>query len=120
QKVDGYTRWLEGRIADLVGEALSNLSPARLEASEGETTFAVNRRNNQEAAVPDMLARGEPLKGPDDHSVPVLAARTPGGELLAVMFGYACHPTTLSDNLWCGDYPGYAQIALEKNHPQAT
>jgi hypothetical protein len=42
------------------------------------------------------------------------------GRLLAVLFGYACHPTTLSFTQWCGDYPGFAQLALEKNHPGAT
>ncbi|MCE9534143.1 MAG: hypothetical protein K8T89_23950, partial [Planctomycetes bacterium] len=34
-------------------------------------------------------------------------------------FGYACHPTTLSFTKWCGDYPGFAQLAIEKNHPGA-
>ena len=40
--------------------------------------------------------------------------------LTAILFGYACHPTTLRFEKWCGDYPGFAQIALEKNHPEAT
>jgi hypothetical protein len=37
--------------------------------------------------------------------------------LRAVLFGYACHATTLSGLQWCGDYPGYAQIAIEKQYP---
>jgi neutral ceramidase len=80
----------------------------------------VNRRNNREAEVPEILARGEPLQGPVDHSVPVLAVHDAQGRLLAVAFGYACHPTTLSDNQWCGDYPGYAQAALEQRYPGAA
>jgi neutral ceramidase len=42
------------------------------------------------------------------------------GSLSAVLFGYACHPTTLSFMTWCGDYPGFAQLEIEKNHPGTT
>jgi len=38
-------------------------------------------------------------------------------ESLAVLFGYACHPTTLSFTTWCGDYPGFAQLQIEKQFP---
>jgi len=120
EMVDEYTQWLEPRILQTVDEALSRLSPARLSAGEGTCTFAGNRRNNSEAEAADMLAKGIPLKGPVDHSVPILAVHDPEGNLLAVMFGYACHPTTLSDLQWCGDYPGYAMIEVEKAHPGAT
>jgi hypothetical protein len=112
-----YSVVLENKIIDVVAQAFSDLSPARLSAGEGKATFAVNRRNNVEAEVPDLLASGKPLKGPVDHSVPVLAVHKAGGRLAAVLFGYACHPTTLSFTKWCGDYPGFAQIDLEKNHP---
>ncbi|MDH7569455.1 MAG: hypothetical protein QHJ73_07710 [Armatimonadota bacterium] len=118
RRVDEYTRWLEVRVVQAVDEAIAGLAPALLAAGEGTATFAVNRRNNPEAEVPQRQAAGT-LVGPVDHRVPVLAVRSPGGGLRAVVFGYACHPTTLSDNLWCGDYPGYAQLALEKSHPGA-
>jgi len=55
-----------------------------------------------------------------DHAVPVLTVTRPGGKLEAVLFGYACHPTTLSFQTWCGDYPGFAQLELEASHPGAT
>jgi len=116
---DQYTLELEKTIVDKVAEALAHLEPATLWAGEGKTDFAVNRRNNPEADVPDMLRRGEALKGPVDHSVPVLAVRRPDGTLRAVAFGYACHATTLSGYEWCGDYAGFTQIALEKSHPGA-
>ena len=32
-------------------------------------------------------------------------------------FGYACHPTVLDGYEWSGDYPGFAQIELEKSYP---
>ncbi len=37
--------------------------------------------------------------------------------MLAVLFGYACHATTLSLNEWNADYPGYAQAELEQAFP---
>jgi len=110
--VEEYTR-------KMVGEALKNLAPATLAAGRGKATFAVNRRNNREADVPAILAKGEPLKGPVDHDVPVLTVANAAGKTTAILFGYACHPTTLSFTKWCGDYPGFAQLEIEKAHPGA-
>ena len=41
---------------------------------------------------------------------------------LVVLFGYACHATTLGGDFYRynGDYAGYAQIALEQAHPGST
>jgi hypothetical protein len=40
----------------------------------------------------------------------------------AVLFGYACHNTTLGGNFYqiSGDYAGFAQLELEKLHPGVT
>lgn len=118
--VEHYTAEMVTRIVDLVGESLAQLQDAELQYGEGRATFAVNRRNNREADVPTMLEKGIPLVGPVDHAVPVLTVTRPGGKLEAILFGYACHPTTLSFLTWCGDYPGYAQLELERHHPGAT
>jgi hypothetical protein len=118
--VNAYTDLMVTKCVAMVGEALAQLAPARLQMGEGKATFAVNRRNNREADVPQLLAQGTPLKGPVDHAVPVLTVTRPDGTLAAVVFGYACHPTTLSFLTWCGDYPGFAQLELENNHPGTT
>ena len=118
--VNEYTDQMVTRCVAMVGEALSKLAPATLQMGQGKTTFAVNRRNNREADVPNLIANGTPLVGPVDHSVPVMTVTRPDGKLDAVLFGYACHPTTLSFLTWCGDYPGFAQVELEKNHPGVT
>ncbi|MDA0833063.1 MAG: neutral/alkaline non-lysosomal ceramidase N-terminal domain-containing protein [Planctomycetota bacterium] len=118
--VEQYTQEMIVKAVKLVGEALDDLAPASLSQGNGMTTFAVNRRNNREADVPDILARGEALVGPVDHNVPVLKVTRPDGTLAAVLFGYACHPTTLSFLTICGDYPGFAQVEIEKNHPGVT
>lgn len=112
-----YSDWMEDRVVEAVGEALGNLKPAELLKGEGKCTFAVNRRENTEADVAKKLAEGKPLKGVVDHYVPVLAIKAESGKLLGVLFGYACHPTTLSWYTWCGDYPGFAQVNLEAKHP---
>ncbi|MBU6293074.1 MAG: neutral/alkaline non-lysosomal ceramidase N-terminal domain-containing protein [Planctomycetes bacterium] len=118
--VEEYTTRMVDLTVEAVGRALADLKPAKLATGTGSTTFAVNRRNNKEAEVPAILARGEALKGPVDHAVPVLAVSRPDGRLAAVLFGYACHPTTLSFTKVCGDYPGFAQEMVEKNHPGVT
>lgn len=118
--VEQYTDLMVEKMVELVGRALADLKPAKLEQGEGKSTFAVNRRNNREVDVPAILARSEPLKGPVDHSVPVMKVTRQNGSIGAILFGYACHPTTLSFTKWCGDYPGFAQIAIEKKFPGST
>ncbi|MGI8982827.1 MAG: neutral/alkaline non-lysosomal ceramidase N-terminal domain-containing protein [Pirellulaceae bacterium] len=120
KRVNEYSQRLEKQMIAVIGQAIAALQPASVTAGVGQCTFAVNRRNNKEAEVPAILARGEQLKGPVDHRVPVLAVKDEGGKLVAVVFGYACHNTTLSFYQWCGDYAGFAQIAIEKQHPGAT
>ncbi len=115
-----YTDKMVLQTVEVVNEALKNLEPAELSYTVGQCTFAVNRRNNVEAKVPEIIKRGEKLKGPVDHDVPVLQVNRPDGTRLAILFGYACHPTTLSFTKWCGDYPGFAQIQLEKTYPGVT
>jgi len=119
-RIEAYSDALEEKILGAAGEAIAKLEPARLLAGEGRAGFAVNRRANREADVPRLLAENAPLAGPVDHTVPVLAVRAQDGRLAALLFGYACHCTNLDTYLWCGDYAGFAQIAIEKAHAGAT
>ncbi|MBX3412069.1 MAG: neutral/alkaline non-lysosomal ceramidase N-terminal domain-containing protein [Pirellulales bacterium] len=116
--VRSYTKTLEDSIVAVVGEAIEKLAPREIAFNEGQATFAVNRRNNPENEVPQLRTVGK-LRGPVDYSVPVLSVRDGAGQLLAVAFGYACHATCLSSFQWSGDYPGFAQLALEQRHPEA-
>ena len=116
-KIDAYAEVLLKKIIAVTDAALDSKVPARLQHGSGKCTFAVNRRENKPYdTVPEVRANGL-LKGPVDHDVPVLSVRGEDGKLLAVLFGYACHATTLSLNEWNGDYPGYAQAELEKAFP---
>ena len=117
--IEEYSRALEKDVVAAVRRALAEMKPATLWAGQGTSPFAVNRRNNPQNKVVELRKQGIALKGPQDHDLPVLAIRSPQGDLRAVVFGYACHCTTLSGQLWSGDYAGFAQIDFEKAHPGA-
>ena len=117
KRIEEYSVRLENEIVRMTGEALKNLEPVTLKHGIGITRFGVNRRENKQYDVPKLIA-AQALKGPIDHDVPVLAVYK-GLELKAVVFGYACHSTTLGIQKFSGDYSGFTQIALEKSHPGA-
>lgn len=118
-RIRDYTLKLEATIVDKVAEAFASLAPATLWAGEGTADFGVNRRNNREPEAPAILARGKKFKGPDDHTIPVLAVKGLDGKLRAAVFGYACHTSSLALLQWSGDYAGFAMIELEKSCPEA-
>jgi hypothetical protein len=112
---------LHEKIVTVVGKALQRLAPCELASGNGSATFACNRRNNGELEVVRLREEGN-LRGPVDFDVPVLSVRSEDDKLLAVVFGYACHGTTLgpSNLKWSGDYAGHAQLLLEQAHPGCT
>jgi neutral ceramidase len=110
-----YTDRLAGTMAGTVLAALADRKPARLAYGGGTARFAMNRRQ----VTPKGIINGRNPDGPVDHSVPVLAVLGTDGALRAAVFGYACHNTTLSYQKWCGDYAGFAQLALQAKHPGA-
>lgn len=113
--IEEYSAGLIEKIVRTIESALDDLQPATVSYGLGTADFAVNRRTNREPDVPQLRAENK-LLGPVDHAVPVLAIRRTGGALAALVFGYACHNTTLSFQQWCGDYAGFAQNALEERH----
>jgi neutral ceramidase len=116
KQVDAYTTHLQAKLVQVVDDAFKDLWPAHLAQGNGHVTFATNRRTNKEADVPKRRDLGQ-LQGPVDHHAPVLSVRDNTGKVRAIVFGYACHATVLSFYQWCGDYPGFAQLELEKRYP---
>ena len=102
----------------MVELALADLAPAEISVGHGSAGFAVNRRQS----TPRGVVIGLNPKGPVDHDVPVLKIASPEGKLRAVLFGYACHNTTLGGDCYKfnGDYAGFAQAELEKALPGTT
>lgn len=111
-----YGATLQTKIVDLVGRALDALAPAKVEYVKARCGFAMNRRTPSDAGF-----KNNPWsEGPVDHDVPVLKVSGGDGKLRAILFGYACHNTTLGFYQFCGDYAGFAQQYVEEKHPEAT
>lgn len=119
KKLGPYAEQLQAWMVQAITRAVTGMKPSLLSVGQGRARFAINRRNNVEAKVPSMMQNGQSFAGPIDHDVPVLRVTSPDGELKAIVFGYACHNTTLQFLRWCGDYAGYAQEYLESRHKGA-
>lgn len=102
-----YYGFVETKIAEAIDQALGKLAPATLHFEQGLAGFAVNRRRVGHREYP----------GPVDHDVPVLVAKSPAGNPVAILFGYACHNTVLGGQEVNGDYAGFAQSYLEQRYP---
>lgn len=104
--IDQYTRELEDMVEKVALAALRDRRPARLSWQISKAFFAANRRTPG---------------GPVDDDLPFLTVTDANGKLRAILANYACHCTTLGGNFvqFCGDWAGYAQEYLEKDHPGA-
>ncbi len=111
-----YTAQLKDKLLSIAGDALKRLAPARLDYMRSRCGFAMNRRR----PTPAGFTNAPNSAGPVDHDVPVLRVTNPQGQLVAVLFGYACHNTTMGDYMIRGDYAGYAQQYVEEMHPGVT
>jgi neutral ceramidase len=107
QRVERYTREVTDALETVALNALQDRRPARLNWGHGRAGFAANRR-----------IKG----GPVDQDLPVLFVAGSDGKLRAVFASYACHCTTLDGhfNQLCGDWAGYAQECIEREHPGAV
>ncbi|QDV20779.1 Neutral/alkaline non-lysosomal ceramidase [Gimesia panareensis] len=111
-----YYDQLATTLVKTIGLAIENLEPAQLSWSAARCSVAMNRRTPTATGY-----RNHPNpNGRVDHQVPVLRVDDPQGNLKAVMFGYACHNTTMGFRKWLGDYAGFAQEYFEKDHPGVT
>lgn len=101
--ISRYTAWFGGELVELVGRSIGNLQPAQLSFGQGLAGLAVNRRRVGNPEYPNVT----------DPDLPVLLVRGTDGAIRAIVFGYACHNTTLDDLLVSGDWAGYAQSEVE-------
>jgi neutral ceramidase len=113
-----YADKLREDLYTVIGAALKEMQPASLEFGQSTAGFAINRREFTRQTVRIGLNPG----GPVDHAVPTIAVRSADGKLKAVLYGYACHNTTLTGEHYkiSGDYAAYSQAEIESAHPGAT
>ncbi|NLJ36334.1 MAG: hypothetical protein GX358_08955 [candidate division WS1 bacterium] len=113
-----YMQEMTAKVCDLIEQAVANLQPVRLEYSQIPCTMGVNRRQMGPDGTPAGM-RPEPRK-PIDPDVPVLWAISPENQVRLVMFGYACHPTTMGGLEFSTDYVGYSRDWVEAAYPTST
>jgi hypothetical protein len=113
QRTVAYTRQLQDKVVEVVEQALSRMEPAYLSWGVGVVDFVMNRRE----FTPNGVILGVNPRGLADRSVPVLRVDRPDGKLCAVLFGTACHNTTLTDKNYeiCGDFAGFAQTYIQEH-----
>ena len=108
---------LTGTFVQLVGEAMKQCVPVTADYTHARCGFAMNRRLPTATGFKNSANPA----GPVDHRVPVLRVRvTETQKDLGIMFGYACHCTTMGHQKFNGDYAGYAQGFIEQAHPGAV
>ncbi len=119
QHLEQYARLLVERLESVVIEALKSRRPGQLAWTVGNVPFAANRRVLKEGR---WTGFGAVLDAPADRSLPLLRIADAQGKLLAVVFNYACHNTTLRGNFTRihGDWAGCAQEYIEADHPGAV
>ena len=105
-----YLEELENKLAGVVAMAMQGFQTVVADIGAGQYGLAINRRGERNGAVvncprPDGLV---------DHSLPVLRFDNESGEPAGIIFNYACHPTSMSDNFAISaDYPGPARSFVE-------
>lgn len=117
KSVEAYSLLFLERTLTAAKAAFNNLEPVKLAFGRGEAHFAVNRRQFNTGGV----SIGVNPDGNVDRGVPVLSVQRNDESLKAIVFGYACHCTTLGATYEVsGDWAGYAQRELEEAYPEAT
>jgi neutral ceramidase len=113
EKAIAYVESLQTRILSSIDAAFIKLAPANISFQKARAGFAMNRR-----LPSDTGYKNSPNpEGRVDHAVPLLRVEDAEGAITAIVFGYACHNTTLGLYQMNGDYAGYAQHYLEEAHP---
>jgi neutral ceramidase len=110
-----YQERLAETLVSIAGKARAARESASLSYSHARCGFAMNRRLPVESGI----AHTPNPDGPVDHDVPVLVAER-DGKPAAILFGYACHATTLKADRYCGDWPTYAVDEIEKRYPETV
>lgn len=114
--VPEYVESLRRKVVAAAGVARSNARPATLHAGRGllEDGFAINRRRKENGRV---LNAPNPPGVKDDEVITLTVRDAATGNILAVLFQFTCHPTTMGDYRLSADYPGAARRHVEASLP---
>jgi len=108
---EDYLSELTGKLTALLRDAAAGLREARLYYTVGSCTMGINRRR---PGTTNLLPNADK---PIDTDVPVMRVLTPDGDVRAVLFSYACHPTVMGGRRIGPDYVGPAMDLLREAIP---
>lgn len=108
---DAYKQTLLNAIEKTVGTALATARPASLRFGRSECRNAVNRRRLKKNG---FVAWGINPYGVTDPEVIAVTAVGTDGRPIGVLTNYACHPTTVRDQGFGGDFVGWAMQDVER------
>ena len=113
-----YVQTLETRLVDVVRDALARTAPVRIGVGSGSSPVGANRREVvTDPAGGSTIRLGRNPSLATDREVQVLKISRAGtGDLVAVVFAYATHSTSMGPRnyLVSGDVHGLAAQFLEK------
>ena len=114
ESIKPYLERLAVEIGDAVLEARARLAPAFVSYGTGSCALAANR--DLWDADAERYACGYNPAGATDDAVLVARITDDAGSVVATLFNYACHPTTLAweNRLLSPDFVGAAREVLEE------
>mgnify|MGYP000901791593 FL=1 len=105
---ENYVRYFKECVLSSVDEALSSMEEISIYYGKTECNIGINRR-----LILDGKANFQPNeKGLSDKSVTVMKIMK-DDVVKAVLFSYACHPSTIGADYVSADYPGAAKRLIE-------
>ena len=110
-----YLDEVRDALVSVVLDAVAKLAPGRARYYRTRCDINVNRR----AMTPGGIQMRPNPAGIIDRDVDIVTVSDPEGRMRAVLFGYACHATTMGGQLIGGDYPGFAQRMIQEAYPGA-
>jgi len=123
---ESYVKNMLDAVVSAVGDALDKLSPSTAYYAEGETSIGINRRAKDKSIYKGPAAGYigifANIPNPEkaiDRTCPVILVKDSDGTEKFILFGAACHPTTMShpNYLVSAEYPGVARALIEEKHP---
>jgi hypothetical protein len=111
-----YRNRLRDWIVQAAKQAVAGLRPASVSHTQGTVGFAAHRGLKLKDTDPDFVPD---LSGPVDHALPLLCLKNEDNQIVALVFNYACHCTTLDSeyNKINSDWAGAATDQLELDFP---
>jgi len=117
--IQAYSHKLQSNLFHIIKAACEDLKPSKLARGMGTARFAINRRVYR----PEGVQFGENPEGPHDWEVPVMRITDLEDRIRAIVFGYACHGTSIAANgfyLISGEYMAHARQHIESVYPDAV